>query len=233
MHYYHLKLALTDDRILKILNETNIQNLKENYLEPHFRGEDYFIDGEDCNKSLVSKITITKSQDNSLECVNIFKKEADVTFEDELECVFDNRMFSIDITTEICQELKERTSKENEWLVSQLNNLKNKLDYRLKLNLVGIKIVLLTFLLSYVWLIFYLYNTYREDLERKEPLVSLIATLIAPVLLALFPIIMGRNFNYIDEWNSFKKKVKIKIYKKNNFDQKQYEKFLERTSEGI
>lgn len=225
MSYYHLKLVLRDGKVLKVLNQDNLNDLEQNYLEPHFKGDSYFIDGQYCNKELVSKIKITESSDTSRECVNIFKREGEISLEDELECIFNNSDFANDITKSISQTLRDKSSAENEWIYNQLNSWKVQLDRKLTFNVFCIKSILIVILIIYIYAAFKIVSSFGNE---NEQLISLCFTLISPIALAFFPVITGRNFSYPSEWKSLKRKIELRIHKKNNFDQKTFEMVMKR-----
>ncbi|WP_350284243.1 hypothetical protein [uncultured Croceitalea sp.] len=218
-------MILKDSQVLKVLNVKSLEHIEKNYLIPHFSSKNYFIDGQECSKPKVSKITVTKSFDTSNECVNIFCKQGEVTIEDELKCIFENKNFIEDITSQVCQKVKRSVLNEDDWIKSQLENFKRILDFKINAWLVGIKFLLLTIIGVYIGLIYFFFNDY---IEKRESLISLLFTIFVPVISAGFFVITGRKFNPTNEWNNIKKKIEVKVHQKNNFNPLKYKEMMKK-----
>src|SRR4051812_11950699 len=105
--YYHIQVSLNDSSLLTILDNPDLEDVKEKVLG-FLLGEDFFLGGSTVRANQVKTLVVTKSQDRSAECVNLAYSRMPVGAKQHVSpeaCVFGNDRFAEDVTQSIIAQL--------------------------------------------------------------------------------------------------------------------------------
>jgi len=107
--YYHVQVSMHDNSQIISLDNPNLEDVKEKVLA-FLLGEDFLLGGSAVRAKQVKTLIVTKSQNESTECVNLAYSKMPVGSKlivSPEACVFGNDRFSEDVTQSIIAQLKD------------------------------------------------------------------------------------------------------------------------------
>lgn len=109
--YYHVQVITSQNKEIYCFDISDLSFVENEIVAQHLSRRDYQLNGFFIAPSEVSRIVITESNQDSMECVNISYSRMEFSDTKQIvpkECMFDNDKFSRDITQEVFDRVEKR-----------------------------------------------------------------------------------------------------------------------------